>query len=357
MQRVSLGANAGLAAVDAVNPRDLRERPLGSEPEDTFLSTFAIRAQGEVGKLSWLAAYAPFFQPNRYVLFGQDEALLQPALAPSFDTRRIDASVEDINQERALETARPPLFAGDVALQVSSTGKVKVGATWAWVNEKMPRVRIDPELSAVMSAQAAGRPVDQAATASVFNRLQAGEQLFRGTYARQHILAAQASALLGPAQLDVDVSYSPRQTFFDASFNPIDKAAISWVATVSQASDSKFVYALSYLGLAVPDVLSAEQLILLEPATAMGANRAAMFHLLLGTASYTLLDDRLELSARGAVELMQGSFAVSPRVTWLGVENLKLWLSGEFSVGSQYSPFGYFSRNNKVVIGARYELF
>ncbi len=356
-QRIALGANAALAPADSLNPRDLRESFVASELDDSLLPVPALRAQGRLGALSWLAAYVPFFQPNRYFVFGQDEALLQPSLAPAFDTRRVDPSIEDLVQDRVLETQRPPPFAGDVALRLASTGRFKVGGSWVWMNEKMPRVVVDPELQTVLTASGAGRPVPQAAAASVLNRFQAGETLYRGTYARTHLFSLEASTVVGPAQVDVDVTVSPRQTFFNAEFEPVDKSAVTWVVGVSQASDSKLVYALSWLGLAIPSVRASEQLILLEPSTASGAPRTAWFHLLVGNVSYAFFDDRLSVELRAAFEPIQRSFALGPKVTWLGIDSLKLWLAAEVYEGPGFSPFGYFSRNDKIMLGARYELF
>jgi hypothetical protein len=356
-QRVALGANAALAPADGLNPRDLRESFVAGDLDAALLPVPAVRAQGTLGQVSWLAAYVPFFQSNRFFVFGQDESLLQPALAPSFDTRRVDPSVEDFAQERFLETRRPPPFLGDVALRLRSSGRWKVGGSWVWMNEKMPRVVVDPEVQVLASANAAGRPVPQAAAASVLNRFQAGETLFRGTYARTHLFSLEASGIIGPAQLDVDVTVTPRQTFFDAEFRPVDKSAVTWVVGLSQASDSKFVYALTYLGMAIPSVRADEQLVLLEPSTARGAARTAWFHLLVGTVSYALFDDRLVLELRAAFEPIGRSFALGPKVAWKGVDRLELYAAGEVFEGSSFSPFGYFSRNDKVLLGARLELF
>lgn len=353
-QRIALGANSGLAPIDALNPRDLRE---SVDSELLQLPVFAIRARGEVGKLSWLAAYVPFFQPHRYFVFGQDEGLLQPAFGQALDNTRLDPSIEDAVQERVLETQRPAPFAGDVALRIASEGRVKLAANWVWMNEKLPRVTMDSELRGVLSAQAAGRTVDPAAAVSVMNRLQAGETLYRGFYGRQHLFSLDGSALVGPGQLDVDVSYTPRQTFLDAEFRPIDKAAITWVASYSQASDSPVLYAVSYLGMAIPDIAANQQLVLVEPATAKGTAHTGFFHLLLATVSVSLWDKRIELAVRGAFEVVQRSFSVVPRVAWKGTEGLEVFLQAEFYEGAQWSPFGYFGRNDRVLLGARYELF
>lgn len=354
-QRIPLGANAALAPADALNPRDLRET--AAELETALLPVFAVRAQGELGRLAWLAAYVPFFQPHRYFVFGQDEGLLQPAFGTALDNTRIDPSVEDSLQDRVLETQRPPPFVGDLALRVAMDGRVKLGASWVWMNEKLPRVRMDPELSRVLSAQAAGRPVDQAAAVSVLNRFQAGETLYRGFYGRQHLFSLEASALLGPGQLDVDLTYTPRQTFYDASFAPLDKAAVTWVASYSQASDSPVLYSVSYLGMAIPDIGAKEQLVILEPATALGAAHTGFFHLFIGFVGVSFFDKRLEVALRGTFEPVQRSFSLAPRVSWRGVEGLDVFVSAEFYEGTPWSPFGYFGRNDRVLLGARYELF
>jgi hypothetical protein len=356
-QRIPLGANAGLAPADALNPRDLRESFLSADPDDTLLPVFAIRARGEIGRISVTAAYAPFFTPAKFFVFGQDEALLQPGAGVSFDNRRIDPSIEDYIQEQIVETKRPPPFLGDLALRLVSTGTWKIGASWCWVNEKLPRVTIDPELNTLLKSRSAGKPLDPALATSVANRLEAGETLYTGEYWRQHIFSLELSRLVGPGQLDVDVSFSPRQTFFDASFAPISKAAITWVLGYSQATDSPLTWGVNYLGIAVPDVKASEQLFLLEPATAVGKDRIGWLHLFTGFVGYPFFDKRLDVSLRAAFEVVQRSFALAPRVAWKGFDGLEIWLTAEFQEGNPYSPFGYFSRNDKVLLGATYTLF
>ncbi len=356
-QRLALGANAALAGADALNPRDLREDFLLADPEDAVLPVFAVRGAGEIGTLDWLLAYAPFFTPNRFMVFGSDQALLQPGLALGFDDRRVDPSVVPYGQERLLETQRPPPFAGDLALRLRSRGKVRIGASWVWMNEKMPRVVVDKELQAFLSAQSAGKPVDPATAASLSNRFQANETLFTGTYRRAHLLSLEASMLVGPGQLDLDVTYSPRQTFFDADLAPIDKPALTLVVGYSSAEQSDWVWAVQYLGLVIPDITAKEQVILIEPATAVGGARTAFLHLFVGQVGVVKLDDRLEVTVRGAFEPIQRSFAIGPKVIWRGFDRWDLWLAAEFYEGSPWSPLGYFGRNDQILAGARYELF
>lgn len=356
-QRIPLGANPLGSPADVLNPRDLREGFLNAEPEDTVLPVFAVKLSGQVNKLAWTAAYVPFFTPSKFDLFGQDEALLQPSLAPALPTKNIDPSIEDGIQQHLVQTKTPAPFAGDVALRAVYQGPVKLGASWSWINEKLPQVFIDPELAGVLAQQAKGQRVDPATALSVQNRLAAGETLYRGVYARQHVFAVEGSALLGPVQLDADLAYSPRQTFFDISFAPVSKSALTFSVALSQAKDSPLLYGISYLAMVIPDIGAKEQIAILEPATAAGAPHTAFFHLFAGNISYPVWHDRFLLELRAFFEPVQLSFALAPRVTWQAVEGLKLFLAGEVWSGNPYSPFGYFARNDKVLLGARYELF
>lgn len=355
-QRVSLGANAALAPADALNPRDLRESLMTGDPEDFMLPVFGVRAQGEWKHFGWLAAYVPFFTPHRSFVFGQDEALVQPALGRALDARMINPSVEDALQDRLLETKRPPPWLGDVALRVVRQGRVKVGASWVWLNEKTPRLTVDSQVAALLSGSANGAPVDGAVAASVWNRMQAGEILFRGTYARSHLFSLEASTLVGPGQLDVDVTYTPRTTYVDAAFQPIDKASVTWVVGYSQSEESPIVYSISYLGIAVPDVGAGERLAFLEPTSAEQKPRTAVFHLVSGNVAVPIWRRRFEVSIRAVVEPVQGSFALGPKVSFLGVEGLAVWAAAEIYDGPALSPLGYFGRNDKVLVGARLDL-
>ncbi len=347
-QTLAFGANAAFAPTDVLNPRDFRVGPVLAEPEDAKLPVFAARALATVGPLSVTGVWVPVFQPHRYSVFGQDDAIIQPGLGVGVPFT-VDASIEGQLQPHLLESERPQ-FAGDVGLRVGSeVGGVRVGASWVWMHEKLPQVRLDPELEALMRAEERGEPPEAALVLSVQERLRAGEQLATGRYMRQHIFGLEASTLVGPAQLDVDVGFSPAQTFFDDRLRPLRKRALTWVLGVSQAEESNFVYALTYQGLAVPGVEERELLVLLEPGTARGMARTAFLHLLVGDVRYSALEGALELGFRGAFEAVQRSFVLVPRVEYRLVEGVQVGLAAEVYAGEPYSPFGYFGRNDQVL--------
>ena len=357
-QTLAFGANAAFAPTDVLNPRELRESLVLTEPEDAKVPVFAARALGELGPLSVTVAWVPFFVPHRYSVFGQDEALFQPGLGRGLPFT-VDESIEDALQPRLLETERPEAFPhlGDVGMRATSRlGALSVGGSWVWGSEKLPQVQLDPELDAVLRAQERGEAPDGALLLSVQDRLRAGETLVTGRYERQHVFGLEASALVETAQLDVDVGFSPEQTFIDERLRPLRKPGVTWVLGVSQAEDSDFIYSVTYLGLAVPGVKAQELLVVLEPGTARGADRTAFFHLLVAEASYTLLDGEVELGLRGAFEPVQRSFALAPRVGWRIEEWLSVGLTAEVYAGKAYSPLGYFGRNDQLVGSLRLTL-
>jgi hypothetical protein len=357
-QTLAFGANAAFAPTDVLNPREMRESLVLTEPEDAKVPVFAARALGDVGPLTVTAAWVPFFVPHRYSVFGQDEALFQPGLGRGFPLM-VDESIEDALQPHLLETERPDAFPylGDVGLRATSkVGDVTVGGSWVWGNEKLPQVRLDPELDAVFRAQERGEPPDAALLLSVQDRLRAGETLVTGRYERQHVFGVEATALVKTAQLDVDVGFSPEQTFLDEQLRPLRKPGVTWVLGVSQAEDSDFIYSVTYLGLVVPGVKAQQLLVVLEPGTARGVDRTAFFHLLVGEARYTLLDGDVELGLRGAFEPVQRSFALAPRVSWRIKEWLSVGLAAEVYAGKPYSPLGYFGRNDQLIGSLRLTL-
>ena len=357
-QTVSFGANAAFAPADSLNPRDLREGFLLVEPEDVKLPNAAVRARGRVGRVDLTAVYFPFFRASRYAVFGQDEAMVQPALGVAVPVE-LHPSIEEGLQPHVLETERPQAYPwlGEWGLRATTkVGSATVGASWAWTYEKIPAVTLDPELSALVRASARGVEPDPATAVSVQERTLAGEKLLRGHYPRQHLLSLEAQVLLGTAQLDLDASYSPAQTLYDARLNPLRLRTFTWVAGVSQAADSPFLYSVNYLGFAVPDLPSEGYLFLLEPATAAGAPRTVWFHALFVQLGYALFDRRLELTFRGGVEPIQRSWAIAPRAAWReGRHTVGVGL--ELYEGRTYSPFGYFSRNDQVVASWTVELF
>lgn len=359
-QVMAFGANVAFAPTDILNPRDLRFGFLLAEPEDSKLPVPAVRALGQVGRVTLTGVVVPFFVPSRYTVFGQDESLLQPASGVRVPRERVDPSIEDRVQPRLLETERPMAFPwlGDFGARATldATSDVKVGLSWVWANEKLPRVTLDPEAERFLLAEGRGEPLDPALGLSLQNRLRAGETLYTGSYGRQHVFAIETSALVHTTQLDVDLGYSPAQTLYDARLRSVRKPVYTAVIGATQAEDSPLRYGFSYVGLVVPDVAPEELLFLLEPGTARGGARTAFFHLFAADLTWTSFGDRLRLGLRALVEPVQQSFAVAPSASWAVRPGMRVGLAAELYQGARFSPFGYFRRNDQLLGSFQWEL-
>ena len=354
-QVVTFGANPLLSPADVLNPRDLRQWLLVSEPDDFKLPNLAARAVADVAGLQVTAAWFPFFQPHLYDVVGQDQGLHDVDVPLP---QRLDPSVEDRLQPYLLTTQRPPdvPFPGDLGLRATrKLGAVTLGGSWSWTVEKLPQVTLDPELARVFADRAAGRQPSGAALLSLQQRFEDGQVLWTGRHARNQVVAAEVSALVGSSQLDVDVGFSPAQTFVDDRFRPVRKAAWTAVVGLGQADpDSDLLYAVSWLGMAVPGVGADELLLVLEPGTARGAARTAWNMGVLGTVAYRALDRRLEVGLRAVVETR--GVGISPRVSWQANDRVTLLLAAEIYDGRSWSLFGLLGRNDQVIAGVQLSL-
>jgi hypothetical protein len=234
-------------------------------------------------------------------------------------------------------------------------GALTLGGSWSWTVEKLPQVTLDPELARVLADRAAGQQPSGAALVSLQQRFEDGQQLWTGRHVRNHVFAGEASALVGSAQLDVDVGFSPAQTFVDDRFRPVRKAAWTAVVGLGQADpDSDLLYAVSWMGVAVPGVASDELLLVLEPGTARGRARWAWDMGVLGTVAYRALDKRLEVGVRAALELR--GVGISPRISWQASDRVTLLLAAEIYDGRSWSLFGLLGRNDQVIAGVQLSL-
>jgi hypothetical protein len=153
-------------------------------------------------------------------------------------------------------------------------------------------------------------------------------------------------------QLDADVAYSPEQTWFTDRFESLRRPTWTWVLSASPAEEGRFVYGVSYLGMAVNRVPADELLFLVEPPTARGAARTAWFHLILLAASYSLLDGKVEVSGALALEPIQQSWFFGPQLNVEVVNGVRIGLGAAFYEGPGPSAFGAFDRNDQVLVTA-----
>jgi hypothetical protein len=166
----------------------------------------------------------------------------------------------------------------------------------------------------------------------------------------------EASALLGPVQIDADVGYSPSRLMVDSNLNPVFHPLSTAVVTVADARGTDLTLAVSLIAAWVFDIPQGEQLLLIDLPGAqtqahntLGAGAALL-------AGYSLMHGRLNLEGRLFVDGRQWSRAVSVKGTWRFTDHIHATLGGEFFGGPETSPFGYFGRDDAIYGQVRFDL-
>ena len=353
------GANLAFAPADNLNPTDLRTASFTGDPSEAKLPVLAASIRGELGPLEGTLAWVPFFESSRYAVFGQDDALLQPALAsiaPDLSPL-IDLSLEDRVQPFVAETQRPQGFltSGDLGARLTSKALgPKLGVSYLFTREKLPRVSLDPKVSQLINDVTRQRPVEESELRAILDRLRRGEKLSQGYFPRYQIIAAEASHLLGPVQLDLDVSFSPARTTYNTfNLQPVFRPATTLVAGISDARGEELLASLTFVALIVPGVEQGTRLLFLDREGAEATRHTAMLTALIAAVGTVPQPHGLSGELRAVVELTNRSFALAPHLSWRFTDLVLAGLGGEFYAGPALSGLGYFKRNDAIFADVR----
>jgi hypothetical protein len=358
-QVLSLGAGPQGAPADVLGPNDIREGALFGDPADVKLPVLAAKASGEVEGVRWTAIYVPFFVPNRFDLYGQDEALLQPYPGVTPPSLPLDRSVEDRSEQSLMETERPKDLPqnGDVGFRLTTKlGPVTVGADYAYTREKLPAVVVDPELKRFLGEGSQAAFTDPATALSLSQRFGRGEKLLTGTYHRYQVGEVEASGLFGPVQIDADLGYSPKRLFVNSKLDPVFHDLATGVVTVADARGTALQLAFSAVLLWVRDIPQGEQLLLIDLRGAEAKAHDTVGAALIGLVGYRWMEDKLEGELRLFFDARQLSRAAGARLTWNFNDHVHGTLGGEYNGGPQVSPLGYFRRNDNVYVELKLDL-
>ncbi len=358
-QVMSFGANAQFAPADVLNPVDLREGLLFNDPSDVKLPVLAARARGELYGVNWMVAYVPFFVPDKFDLYGQDEALIQPYPGLNPVLPNLDRSVEDREQQSFIITQLPkdlPQY-GDIAARLTThVGPATLGVDYAYTREKLPEVIVDPEL-ARFATEGPQAPFSDPATAlSLSQRYGAGEKLLTGTFPRYQVGEVEGSALLGPVQLDADVGYSPERLYVDSKLNPVFHPTAVGTFTVADARGTNLTLLATVVVLWVFDIPQGEQLLLVDLPGAEAKEHNTIGAGVMAFAGYRFLNDQLEIEGRAFLDARQWSRAGGLKATWRFNDHVHGSLGGEYWDGPEASPLGYFRRNTNAYAEIRLDL-
>jgi hypothetical protein len=362
-QTFAWGANAVFAPSDALNPPDLRQGGIFADPADVKLPVPAVQARGTLGPLDLIVAYIPIFQPARYDVIGQNDGLVQPGLLSLMPIPNLSPflsdSIEDYRQAALIETERPKGFPqdGDLGIRLKTKlGSVTLAATFLYAHEAVPRISIDPQLASIVTAIAEGQTPNPATVISVGQRLAEGQQLFVGDHPRYALFGADASLLLGPAEIDIDAGLKSKGTEYLQNLTAATRTTLTAVAGVSDARGGDLVLSATYAAMIVFGMNPGERLLILESPNVGDAHaRAALVHGLVALAGYRFFGGSLEVEARGALEFDQDSFALGPRAVYHAGDHFSVGAGAEFWIGPALSPFGYFWRNNDVFVDSRFD--
>lgn len=355
------GANLVFSPADKLNPLDLRQNPLLAEPADLKLPTFAVAARGELGPIEMTVALVPFFRAHRFTVYGQDEGLLQPALQratrglPPSQVTRPPLSVEDELQPLLFGSDRPQAFPTEAELGmrfIYTDAGPRLGLSLLSVHERLPRLSLPVEIAAPLARSIEGGSLTPTESAAVA-RLVSGVP---GEFPRYHQVAFEGSELLGPVQLDVDLAWSPRRTFYDQGLQPIDRPAWTAVLGLTDARGTGLVATASALFMAIPGIEAGRRLVFIESAGAESRRHTAFLLVWAAALGGKLVEDRLSLEIRALADGLFRSAALAPRIGWSFNERLSATIGAELWMGPPLFGFGYFRQNDQLFaeIGARF---
>ena len=166
----------------------------------------------------------------------------------------------------------------------------------------------------------------------------------------------EGSALVGPAQIDVDVAHSASRLFVDSHLNPVFHPLSTAEVTAADARGTQLTLAASVVAIWIHDIPQGERILILDrPGTEASAHQTigGFVALLVG---YRTWQNKLEGEARGYLDPRQGSYAVGLRGAWNVNDRVHVLAGYQRFQGPAESPFGYFRRNDAAWGGIRLDL-
>ncbi len=234
---------------DLINPQDMT---------DIASSTGFLLPQltGEVSYSTptWAVTglVVPFFEPNRMYVFGRDSALVSPfnpALGDQLSLIRVVEQVIDPSRWDDVQSFFTATRVPDETPKNASAG-VRVTATrwntdfglgyfYGW--DRTPWIEMDEDVQKLVDLTVAdGKVLQDFDFAAFFGRhpevlgitkrlgekSKKGQTLFDGEYKRRHTVVANLSRYVGPIGVRADVAFTPQQTLYSDSFDPLRRTTV-----------------------------------------------------------------------------------------------------------------------------------
>jgi hypothetical protein len=198
-QRIAWGRGDAFTPNDILDGHDLREQ-LIPERDAYHLPGFAARAGLDLGFGSLEAVVQPFFQPDRFDVYGSNWALIQPGAPLRYITLLRFAN-------GIVSPERPPddLTATSAAARFGvNLHRFDFNAYYQYGWDRTPKLEIDPQYAATLGAIDYAHPIDPAPLIAPFL---VGPRPIRMTYVRRHHIGADVATTVGPFLLRAEAAY------------------------------------------------------------------------------------------------------------------------------------------------------
>ena len=338
-QRIVWGHGDAFTPNDILDGRDLREQ-LIPESDAFHLPGFAARAGVDLGFGSLEAVVHPFFQPDRFDVYGSNWALIQP-----------DAPLRYITLLRyvgnAVSPEAPPadLSATSAAARFGvDLHRFDFNAYYQYGFDRTPNLQIDPKYAATLAAIDYAQPIDPVALAGPFL---VGPRPITMTYVRRHHVGADVATSVGPILVRAEAAY-------DTSRVLIARDDLHGVVVPVVQATASIEYQPGELGRIVLVEAWYQHAFDLDPAQALWfVQRDSVAAA--AVVKWHFFDDRLLLEARGVVGVQPFSWMVRGEV---GYKHKALQIRAGAAVldGDPYSFGGYYRANTSVYLLLRYAI-
>jgi hypothetical protein len=198
-QRIAWGRGDAFTPNDILDGRDLREQ-LIAERDAYHLPGFAARAGFDLGFGSIEAVVQPFFQPDRFDVYGSNWALIQADAPLKYITllRYVDGAVAPQSPPADFTaTSAAARFGVDVH-------RFDFNAYYQYGFDRTPSLEIDPKYAATLNAIDYAQPIDPALLAGPFL---VGPRPIRMSYVRRHHVGADVATTVGPLLFRAEAAY------------------------------------------------------------------------------------------------------------------------------------------------------
>ena len=211
-QRIAWGRGDAFTPNDILDGYDLREQ-LIPESDAYHLPSFAARAGLDLGFGSLEAVVQPFFQPNRFDVYGGNWALVQPGAPLSYITllnlanQAISPTLHDALQPLLGQTQLPPndFTATSAAARFGvDVHRFDFNVYYQYGWDRTPKLEIDPQYAALLHQIDYAKPIDPMPYLAPFL---AGQEPVRATYVRRHHVGADVAISVGPLLFRAEWAY------------------------------------------------------------------------------------------------------------------------------------------------------